>query len=435
MRFTQADGIRIAIAPDSCEVRPETPDADRPERLVAEQVSAAEVSAIKQMAMRAAAMNDVASLAWGLPSFSTPRVIRTRVAEQLSTDPDIGKYTLPDGLPALRELAAHRYQQETGYAADPNTQVMITAGNMQALSTLLHVVLNPGDEVILTDPGFASHYQQIGLHLGKPVPWRLIEQTGWQLDLDALPGLITPRTKALILVNPSNPTGTLFSPDDLRALTSILRAHSLLLIIDDPYSGFVYTDDTAPYNPAADPQIVDRAAYCFTFSKCFAMSGWRLGYMVLPPWLKQQAMKVHDANLICAPRIAQVAGIAALSQPADHLAEYRAILRKRRDLMLARLDQLPGVFDYTTPQGAYYVFPRIRVAHRDARTFCLKLLDQARVSLTPGDAFGAAGEHHVRMAYCVDEETINLAFDRMEAHFLSPSRGASARDSTNRPVR
>ena len=147
------------------------------------------------------------------------------------------------------------------------------------------------------------------------------------------------------------------------------------------------------------------------------MSGWRLGYMIIPAWLKAQAMKVHDANMICAPRISQIAGITALSHPSHHLADFRDALSRRRDLILSRLDRLPGSFTYTAPQGAYYVFPKILRRHTDSRAFCMELLDRAGVSLTPGSAFGRAGEGHVRMAYCVDESVINDAFDRMEQYF------------------
>jgi aminotransferase len=147
------------------------------------------------------------------------------------------------------------------------------------------------------------------------------------------------------------------------------------------------------------------------------MGGWRLGYTVLPAALKQQLIKVHDLNMICAPRISQVAGIAALSGDDSHLAEFEAHFAARRELICERLDALPHVFGYNKPEGAYYVFPRIRVTHESSRDFCLDLLAQSKVALTPGSAFGPSGEHHVRMAFCVAEDVINRAFDRIESRF------------------
>ena len=152
------------------------------------------------------------------------------------------------------------------------------------------------------------------------------------------------------------------------------------------------------------------------------MSGWRLGYMILPAHLKEQVIKVHDLNMICTPRVSQSAGITALSGKADHLIEFETAFYKRRELICQRLDELAHVFDYNKPEGAYYVFPRILAAHNNSHDFCLKLLDKTGVALAPGSAFGPSGENHVRMAYCVPEDTINRAFDRLTAYFSKSSQ-------------
>ena len=163
--------------------------------------------------------------------------------------------------------------------------------------------------------------------------------------------------------------------------------------------------------------LLDNTVYCFTFSKCYAMSGWRLGYMILPPQLKKEALKVHDATLICTPRISQVAGIAALKGETAHLKAFEEILSSRRDLITQRLDRIPHIFEYIKPEGAYYIFPRILAEHENSREFAIRLLNEAHVSVTPGSAFGPSGEHHVRMAFCVEDAVINTAFDRIEAYF------------------
>lgn len=367
--------------------------------------------------MLSAKVPDAASLAWGLPSFKTPAHIRKAIQDALDNDPEIGKYTLPDGLPELRRAVAEEYRRGTGVSIDADRNVMISAGNMQALNALLHAILDRDDEIILTDPGFASHFLQVRLCGGRPVSWPLDESRDWSLDMAALPGLITERTKAILLVSPSNPTGTVFSEDELRKVGEIAAKNDLLLVLDDPYSFLTYEGDGDCFNLAAVDEHRDRLVYCFTFSKSFAMSGWRVGYMILPEPIKKQVIKVHDATLICTPRISQVAALAALRGDRGPMHEFKKILAGRRQLICDRLDRVDHVFAYVKPHGAYYVFPRILAEHENSFEFSMRLLDEVKVTVTPGAAFGEQGEHHVRMAYCVTEDVINTAFDRIEAYF------------------
>ena len=384
---------------------------------VSRRVSSIAISAIKEMAMRSACIKGAASLTWGVPTFRTPAHIRETVAWEMQRDTEIGKYSLPDGLPELRDAIAETHGKTAGRAIDPDREVIVTAGNIQGLNTLFHVLLNDGDEVIVTDPGFASHIQQIQLCGGVPVYWPMKEDDGWALDADALPGLVTERTKAILLVSPSNPTGRILREEALRLAGEIARQQGLLILIDDPYSHFIY-DEAAPFfDLATVPELAGHVAYLFTFSKAHAMSGWRVGYMVIPETLKREALKVQDATIICPPRISQVAALAALTKPAIHLPAFRETLARRKALICERLDRVPHVFSYSPPEGAYYVFPRITADHTDSLAFALALLERAKVTVTPGRAFGPTGEHHVRMAFCVEDDTINAAFDRIEAHF------------------
>ena len=367
--------------------------------------------------MLSAKIEGAASLAWGLPSFRTPEYIRQGVKQYLDENVEAGKYTLTDGLPELRELVVARHRAETGIEIDADANVMISAGNMQGLNTLFHTMLDPGDEIILTDPCFASHIQQINLFSGEPVYWPLDEDNGWALNVDLLPDLITDKTQAIVLVSPSNPSGKIFSKEELMRVGEIAKQRNILLIIDDPYSDFVYENRQKYFNLASVEAFKKHVVYLYSFSKSYAMGGWRLSYMVMPAELKHEALKVHDATMICAPRISQLAGIVALSQPSDHRQEFETILAARRELICERLKNVPHVFSSQKPEGAYYVFPKIIAEHTNARDFAMDLLNNARVTVTPGSAFGPSGEHHVRMAYCVDEDTINLAFDRIEQYF------------------
>lgn len=385
--------------------------------IVCKNVHEARVSAIKEMAMLSARVSGAVSLAWGLPSFTTPEYIREGVKRRLDDDLDAGKYTLPDGLPELRDLVAAKHRDETGIEVNADEHVVICAGNMQGLNTLFHTMLDAGDEVILTDPCFASHIQQIKLFGGKPVYWSLNESKNWCMDLEKLPNLITNKTQAIVLVSPSNPTGKIFSRQELYRLGEIAKQHQILIIIDDPYSDFIYEKRPEYFNLASAEEFKEHIVYMYSFSKSYAMSGWRLAYMVMPEELKREALKVHDATMICAPRVSQLAGIEALSQPSNHKAEFRASLDKRRTLICQRLERIPHVFSFQKPDGAYYVFPKIVTEHVNSREFAIDLLENAMVTVTPGGAFGPSGEDHVRLAYCVDEDTINIAFDRIEKYY------------------
>lgn len=375
------------------------------------------MSAIKEMSILSARVPGAASLAWGLPSFRTPAPIRAAVAQALEDDPKAGMYALPAGLPELRAAAAREHQRRTGRKVDPETRVMISAGNMEGLQTLFYAIVDPGDEVIVTDPGFVSHISQIRFNGGVPVFWRMDEAKGWDLDIDALPRLIGPRSKAIVLVTPSNPTGAILSKDTLQAAARIARDRGLLIVLDDPYSQFTYENRDRYYNLAADPQFADAVAYLFTFSKAYAMSGWRVGYMVVPEAVLPEVTKIHDLGMICTPRVSQIAALAALEHEPVHLDEFQRILNRRRALICERLDRMPDVFEYQKPQGAYYVFPRVVAEHDNSVQVSHDLLNKARVTVTPGSAFGPSGEHHVRMAYCVEDDAIDLAFDRIEAYY------------------
>jgi aminotransferase len=375
------------------------------------------ISAIKEMSIRSAQVPDAVSLAWGLPSFRTPEPIRNAATQALVQDRRAGMYTLPAGLPELRSAAAADYQRFTGLSTTtPESRITITAGNMEGLDTLLHVLLDPGDEVIVTDPGFVSHITQIRFNGGVPVYWRLEEAKGWEPDPGILPQLVTERTKAILLVSPSNPTGKVLSEAAFRAVAEQAIAHGLLIICDDPYSHFIYESPRQFFDLASLPELKEHLAYLFTFSKAYAMSGWRVGYMVMPETLHAAVVKIHDMTMICTPRISQIAALAALEGAQNHISEFRKILSRRRELICERLDRLNSVFSYVRPDGAYYVFPRL-LERADDVAFAYLMLDQAKVAVTPGSAFGPSGVNHFRMAYCVDDDTLNLTFDRLDVFF------------------
>jgi len=384
---------------------------------ISSNVAQLKLSAIKEMAMLSSKIENVASLTWGVPSFRTPECIRENVKKKLDQDMDIGKYVLPDGLKELRQLVVNKHFKETGIEVDADKNVMITSGNMQGMNTIFHTIIDSGDEVILTDPCFASHIQQVKQFGGEPVYWQLDEKNNWALDVGKLPELINKKTKAIVIVSPSNPTGKIFTKANLMRVGEIAKQHDLLVLIDDPYSHFIYDNEENYFNLASVKNLFDNMVYLFSFSKAYAMSGWRLGYMILPEYLKTRALIVQDLAMICTPRISQVAGIAALTNDESYISDFQNILSCRRELICQRLDEMRHVFEYNKPEGAYYVFPKILIEHKSSYDFSIQLLNEAKVTVTPGSAFGPSGEGHVRMAYCVEEDIINLAFDRMQKYF------------------
>lgn len=370
------------------------------------------VSPIKEMAFLAEDIEGVVSLGWGIPSFETPLYIREAVQQALADNHAIGKYAPVRGLPELREAIATKFQRQWGVGIDPKNEIIVTVGAMEALLITLLTLVDAGDEILLTSPGFASHTEQILLAGGKPVYIDLIEEEGWKLSSEKVAEVITPRTKAMILTNPSNPTGTVFEESELRNIAELAIKHDFYLITDETYHFLVY-DNKHLFSLFSIPALRDRLVGCYSFSKEYAMTGWRVGYLCAEAGLVQEILKVHDASVVSAPRISQLAALAALQGPQESTQYFRDELKRRRDLMCSRLDSL-DIFEYHQPEGAYYIFPRIKLPDADAFKFALRLLNEAKVVVIPGDAFGPSGRQHVRLCFAVDVEEITESFDRLE---------------------
>ena len=297
------------------------------------------VSAIKEMSLLAMEIPGTVSLAWGLPSFETPLGIRQKIAAELLTNPDIGKYAPPPGLPALKAKIAERLAREKGLAADPQTEILITAGGMQALMMTFLTILEAGDEVLLTSPGFSSHYEQITLASGEAVGVPLVEEEGWRLDLPSFRQAVTPKTRAIVIVNPANPTGTVFKEAELRELAALALERDLYLVTDDPYEVYMYGDQKKFYLRSI-PEVRDRVISCSSFSKEFAMTGWRVGWVWAEEGILNQLLKVQDSFVICAPTISQVASLFALEGSYQPTLDMVEEMRQRRELICGRLDAL-----------------------------------------------------------------------------------------------
>jgi aminotransferase len=292
---------------------------------------------------------------------------------------------------------------------------------MEALAAGIATIVERGDEVLIPSPNYSSHIEQILFAEGTPVFVPAFEERGWGLDVAGFKAAITPRTKAILLCSPMNPTGAVFSEAELRAVAEIALDHGLFMIADEAYDFLVY-DDFPHFSLASIPELKPNLMATYSFSKAYCMTGWRVGYMYAGARLIDQVLKVHDAFAICAPTISQYAALAALKatdgdngEGTTFIRELVAALAARRDTICQRLERLPQVFAFQKPKGAYYIFPRITMEGMRSMDLALKLLHEAKVITIPGSGFGPTGEGHLRLSYGGTEKQIHEAFDRIDA--------------------
>jgi aminotransferase len=378
----------------------------------AKRVREIKVSAIKQMPLLARRFSNVVSLGQGIPSLPTPKYIREQVIEALNNDNNgIGKYSLQPGMTELKQAAARIVEKKSLRQVDAEKEIFISAGAMEALFTAIVSIVDNGDEVILFDPSYASHIEQVIFAGGVPVYVPL--EKGWNISIEKLSKAITAKTKAIIVCSPNNPTGKVFAESDLKAIVELAAKNDLFVIADETYDFLVY--DNLKFKSLTSISK-DNLIACFSFSKEYAMTGWRLGYMYAPAEVIEQCLKVHDATVIAAPTISQFAGLAALSeQNSSEVAEIKTALESRRNLMCLRLDLLSDLFEYEKPMGAYYILVKYLKTKLTSEQFAFKLLEDVQVITIPGNAFGPSGEGYIRMSFGGTEPEINEAFDRIEA--------------------
>ena len=321
-------------------------------------------------------------------------------------------------MPALRAAAAELLRAEKDRPADPEREVAITVGGMEGLLCAMLTLIGPGDEVIVPEPFYPSHVEQVLLAEGTPV-FAPLRRSDWGLDVDAVEAAITPRTKAVIVSSPHNPTGAVFAKADLLRLAALALKHEIFVICDDTYDALTY-DNAAAFSLMRVPELRRQLIGVFSFSKRFALTGWRVGFVWAREELLDQMLKIHDAAAICAPTPAQIAALASLTGPQDVFAAMRDRLEQRRNRICARLAAMDGRFSFVRPHGAFYVmakaeFPTADGAVADSRELALRLIHEARVITIPGGAFGPGGEGHVRLSFGADEAEIETACDRLAA--------------------
>jgi aminotransferase len=387
-----------------------------PAEFLSARIRALQPSGIRRFFDMLAEMTDVISLTIGEPDFTTPEPI-TRAAIA-SLEAGETRYTANGGMLELRELIAADLEHRYGVRYDPRTELIITVGASEALDASLRAVCDPGDEVIYHEPCFVAYAPCITLAGGVPVAVATGDETDFQITAEMVEAAITPRTKALFLGYPNNPTGAVLDRKDLERIAAVVERHDLLVISDEIYERLVYGGHQHVAFSSL-PGMRERTVLIGGFSKSYAMTGWRVGYVAAPAELMTGIAKVHQYGIMCAPTPAQFAAIEALRSGERFVLEMQAEYDRRRQLMTRRLNEI-GLLCFE-PRGAFYCFPEISSTGMDDETFAQQLLREERVAVVPGSAFGPSGADHLRVCYATAYEEIAEAMDRIE-RFVSHHR-------------
>ena len=392
--------------------------SDFAERILAERVRAVPPSGIRRFFDIAAQMDDVISLGVGEPDFDTPSIIVDAAIASLRAGRT--HYTSNYGTPELRRAIAAKIEERSGVRYDPATEIIVTIGASEAVDLAIRGTINPGDELILPEPSYVAYLPAVVFAGGVALPIPTRATDGWRLD----PGeveRVAPKAKALFLGYPANPTGATLDEETRTELARIAVAHDLLVISDEIYDRLVY-EGPAHRAISAYPGMRERTILIGGFSKSYAMTGWRIGFMCAPAPVIAGLVKIHQYAIMSAPTIAQDAALEALRNGEGPLEEMRLAYARRRQIVLdglAALDLPTGA-----PKGAFYAFPDISSTGMSDEAFAEGLLMEEHVAVIPGSAFGASGKGHVRICYATSEEKLREALVRI-GRFVEKARAAT----------
>lgn len=355
--------------------------------------------------------NEVVSLSIGEPDFVTPwHIIEEGI---YSVEQGRTHYSANQGSIELRTEIARFSARKYNYNYDPKTEILVTVGGSEAIDAAVRALINPGDEVLIPEPAYVAYEACVNLSGGVAVPIPLKSTDSFKLRADQLAGRITDKTRMLLLAFPNNPTGAVMTRQDLDALVPVLREHPEITIVSDELYAELTYKPAQFYSLANYPELRDRCIVIGGFSKAFAMTGWRIGYAMGPIDIISAMNKIHQYVIMCAPTTAQHAAIEALRNGDPSIEKMKQAYNQRRRLLVRRLNAI-GLPCFE-PEGAFYVFPDIRVAGLSSNDFCERLLKEQKVAIIPGSAFGASGEGFVRISYAASLESIEIALDRIEA--------------------
>lgn len=388
----------------------------KPESMINSTVSHMPPSGIRKFFDVAAEMEDCISLGVGEPDFVTPWHIRDEGIYSLEKGHT--HYTSNAGLKELRQEICNYMKRRFELDYDPLSQVIVTVGGSEAIDLFLRSVIEPGDEVLVCEPSFVCYKPLVELAGGRAVVIETKAENEFRLTVEELKAAITPKTKALVLPFPNNPTGAVMTRADLEAISEVLRGTDIMVLSDEIYAELTYGDDRH-VSVAEIDGMYDRTVIVSGFSKAYAMTGWRLGYALGHPALIKAMTKVHQYAIMSAPTMAQYAAIEALRNGDEDIAMMRREYNYRRQVIVSGFNDMG--LECFEPRGAFYCFPCIKSSGLDSNTFCEKLLYSKKLAVVPGNAFGEGGEGFVRCSYAYSIENINEALNRMEA-FLNEQK-------------
>mgnify|MGYP003373440670 FL=1 len=360
-------------------------------------------------------MTDAISLGIGEPDFVTPWHIRD--AGIYSLERGHTKYTSNAGMLELRREIANYLRRRFDLEYDYTNQILVTVGGSEAIDLALRVLVNPRDEVIIPVPSFVCYGPLTEMAGGVPVYVELTAENGFRLTPEQLKAAITPRTKALVLPFPSNPTGGIMERRDLEAIAQVLEDNDIMVISDEIYAELTYGQRHV--SPANLTQLYDRTVVVNGFSKSHAMTGWRMGYVCGPAPILQQMLKLHQFGIMSAPTTSQYAAIEAMRSGDEDIAHMREEYDSRRRYLVENLNRIG--LDCFEPKGAFYVFPCIRSSGLSSEEFCERFLREEKVAVIPGTAFGAGGEGYVRACYASSMRDLTESISRLD-NFLQNLR-------------
>jgi aspartate/methionine/tyrosine aminotransferase len=354
----------------------------------------------------------------GEPDFDTPAHVRE--AAKRALDEGATHYAPFPGIPELRKAIADDVTRRKGFPADPS-QVFVTVGGKGVMLYAILGLIDPGDEVIVPDPGYPI-YESLTRFVGAtPVPIPIRMEHDFRLDVEELASLITPRTRLLIINSPANPTGGVLTRSDLERIAELAEEHDLWVMTDEIYGRILY-DGAEHVSFASLPGMADRTIVLDGFSKTFAMTGWRLGYAVVPESLKEVYGELVINTISCAPTFVQVGAVAALMGPQDDVEAMVVEFKGRRDLVVQGLNEINGI-RCATPLGAFYAFPDISGTGLTGAEFAERLLTEADVCVLAGTAFGGVGGEHIRISYANSRENLTEALNRISRFVAGLGRG------------
>lgn len=365
-------------------------------------------SGIRKFFDLAATMEGVISLGVGEPDFVTAWNVRE--ASILSLEQGYTSYTANAGLYSLREEISRYLSSRFDLSYSPDNELIVTVGASQALDIAIRAIVNPGEEVIIPEPCFVAYDALVSLAGGIPVHVHTTADKGFKATAADFEAAVTEKTKAILICSPSNPTGSVYSREELSEIAEFAKKHDVIVLADEIYAELTYDEEFTSI--AALPGMKERTVVISGFSKAFAMTGWRLGFAAAPPVLRDAMLKIHQYAMMCAPAMAQFAALEGLKNGMEDVEKMKKSYRRRRNLFVETLNEI-GLSCHH-PGGAFYAFPSIKSTGMSSEQFAEELLTQEKVAVVPGSVFGPSGEGYIRCSYATSIEQLQEALVRMK---------------------